>query len=388
MTRYLCKAQALTPVHVGCGRILDPGAFLLRENDLLHFNPAMVLRDLSPESRRAFMAIADRGNFVELQAFFRKHCDPERHGLGLIPIGVAVRRELEAKLGKPENRFEIQLMPRNALCGRVYLPGSGIKGALRTAVVNHFTNRVPELKDEVHRKVNAEPDDKWKGRVLEEEALARKQSQTERDVFRLVEVRDVDVPPDSTRIDRAYNWNPNKAGSGSIQLWVERLVSRVDTPDAPQFGIELGVDDARMEHARVGANMGRTLDIRTIAAACNHFYWHRFLAERDRFFPSEQGRPSERTRRLYQAMAPIFRKSADGKTIVQPPIWPFILLRVGRFSQFESLSVDELRQGHRPQARTPEARRITDMAATRNLCDIGANQPALPFGWMLLKVFE
>lgn len=137
MTRYLCKAQALTPVHVGCGRTLDPGAFLLRENDLLHFNPAMVLRDLSPHDRKQFMSIADRGNFVDLQGFFRRHCDPERHGLGLIPIGSAVRRELEAKLGTPENRFEIQLMPRNALSGRVYLPGSGIKGALRTAVVNH-----------------------------------------------------------------------------------------------------------------------------------------------------------------------------------------------------------------------------------------------------------
>lgn len=218
--------------------------------------------------------------------------------------------------------------------------------------------------------------------------MARRHSQTERDVFRLVEMRDVDVPADSTRIDRAYNWNPNKPGSDGIQLWVERLLSRVDAPDAAQFRIELTVDDARMDHPRVAANLGRTIDLRTIADACNHFYWHRFLAERDRFFSPDQGRPSERTRRIYQAMAPFFRRTAEGKMLVQPPSWPFILLRVGRFSQFESLSVDELRQGHRPQARTPEGKRITDMGATRNLCDMGADQPALPFGWMLLKVLE
>jgi CRISPR-associated protein Csm5 len=59
-----------------------------------------------------------------------------------------------------------------------------------------------------------------------------------------------------------------------------------------------------------------------------------------------------------------------------------LLLRIGRFSHFESLSVDELRQGWNVQASRP----ITGMGATRIRCAMENDKPAMPFGWLLLTL--
>ena len=69
---------------------------------------------------------------------------------------------------------------------------------------------------------------------------------------------------------------------------------------------------------------------------------------------------------------------------VTAPKWPHMLLRMGRFCQFESLSVDELRRGYRLQAKQREDRTIADMSSTRNLCDMGQGKSGMPFGWLLL----
>ena len=59
-----------------------------------------------------------------------------------------------------------------------------------------------------------------------------------------------------------------------------------------------------------------------------------------------------------------------------------MLLRIGRFSHFESLSVDGLREGYNIQARKP----ITNMGATRTRCLMENGRPPMPFGWLLLTL--
>jgi CRISPR-associated protein Csm5 len=58
------------------------------------------------------------------------------------------------------------------------------------------------------------------------------------------------------------------------------------------------------------------------------------------------------------------------------------LLRVGHFSHFESLSVDELRKGYNIKKREP----ITDMGSTRTRCLMENGKPAMPFGWLMLTL--
>lgn len=387
MTRYRFRAQALTPVHIGSGHEIDPLEFILHGNRLIHFNPAEIVNRLPSDERNRLLQLLEKAELKAIQSFLRTHLDSQQAGLVQVEISEEFSREFEEKASNPNNQFRVDMMPRNPHLGTVYLPGSSIKGAIRTALVNYFANLDPTARESVHQAVRGERNDNNKSRVLEEKALNRRHSETERDVLRLLEVEDVSLPSASTRIDRAFHLNPAKSGPQKIQIWVERLKSLADETKAPVFVVTLHLDTKAMKHQQVRASLGRTLDFETILQACNRFYWGRMTAEADKFDGRSAGGQD------WKSLHGLFPKgrTTDGEDVIidpsKPPWWcspqkKRILLRVGRFSHFESLSVDELRQGYNVQARRP----IEDMGASRTRCAMGGGRAVMPFGWVQLTL--
>jgi len=382
MSTFIFKAEALTPVHVGAGREIDPCEFVLKNDRLMRFNPAQVLNDLDVSARQQFEMLSARVDLKALQVFFGEHAKPERHALGWVGASREFIREFESNAENPSRSFLVQMMPRNPHSGQVYLPGSSLKGSIRTGVVNHFTNRVPELKSQVHGAVR-DAEKKDKGKVLEQKALNRivkgrddrERDEIDRDVFRLIDVEDMMLSSEGTVISRAFTWNPHKEGSEQIQMWYERLKSRSDG-EGLSFQVRLHIDEKAMNHPAVKQSMGRVLDLKTIVKACNAFYWKRLQAELDKFWPGN-GHPTRQA--IYKTMAV---QDSTGRLVVHQVDYPRMLLRVGRFSHFESLSVDELREGWNARKNLP----IKDMGATRTLCHMGDGVPALPFGWIMLAL--
>ncbi|MEW6667553.1 MAG: type III-A CRISPR-associated RAMP protein Csm5 [Thermodesulfobacteriota bacterium] len=382
MTTYTFEAEALTPVHIGAGQEIDPCEFVLKDGSLMRFNPAQVFNDLDEAARKTFEALSEKADLKALQGFFREYAIPERYALAWVDASREFVNQFEKNVEDPNNSFLVQMMPRNPQTGHVCLPGSSLKGAIRTAVVNHFTNLVPSLKGTVHVAVKqAHPKDR--GKVLEQKALdrtvtrndGRERDEIDRDVFRLIDVEDTVLPSGLTMISRAINWNPHKAGSEQIQMWFERVKSRADG-ETQRFQVKLHVDDNAMNHPAMRRKLGRTIDLKTIVDASNSFYWGRLAAELDKFF---QGNTDPTRQAVYRTMAV---QDSKGRHIVQEPVYPQMLIRVGRFSHFESLSVDELREGWNAQRNRP----IDGMGATRTLCHMGDGKPSLPFGWVLLTL--
>ncbi len=387
MTRYRFTAQALTPVHIGSGQEIDPLEFILHGNRLIHFNPAELITRLPLPDRDRFVQLIEKAELKAIQSFLRNHLDPKQASPVYVDISEEFRKEFEEKASNPNNQFRVDMMPRNPHLGNVYLPGSSIKGAIRTALVNYFTNLDPTAKESIHQAVRAERNDNRKPTVLEEKALNRLHSETEWDVLRLLEVEDVSLPSGSTRIDRAVHLNPAKSGPEKIQIWVERLKSLADERKAPVFTVTLHLDTKAMLDPRVRTSLGRILDFETILQACNQFYWGRMAAEADKF--DGRGAGGKSWKRLH-GLFPKGR-TTDGEDVIidpaKPPWWcspqkKRMLLRVGRFSHFESLSVDGLRQGYNVQGRRP----IEHMGATRTRCALGGDNTAVPFGWVQLTL--
>ncbi|MEJ5365814.1 MAG: type III-A CRISPR-associated RAMP protein Csm5 [Desulfosoma sp.] len=384
MTTYCFTAQALTPIHVGSAVEIDPLQFVLDRGFLLRFRPAQVIGELDDSERRRFLSLVDRGDLKGIQLFFRTHLKAEDR---ILRVGVSKRfeEEFSLKAGSPDRSFRVDMMPRNPVSEKAFLPGSSIKGAIRTAVVNYFANLDPQTKPRVHSEVKQAAVEK-KAKVLEESALNRPSDQTEKDVFRLIKVRDVELPDEATRIDRAMNWNPNKPGSENIQMWVERLVSFADTWKPPAFEVEIQIDEEKMNRPEIARLLGRKLDAKTLFDACNRFYWGRMLAEADKFYG--RGKNDKHWKAIHERFPRA--KLPDGQVMILDPSTPYwfseqqprkrVLLRVGRFSHFESLSVDGLRQGYNVQARRP----IRDMGSTRTLCAMDNGNLAMPFGWLIL----
>lgn len=375
MTTLRFTATPLTPIHIGSGEILAPEDYLLRDDQLIHFNRSAVLRDMKPEVRRELETALDRNQFDRAQEIVRGACDPNRHALGRIGISDESRDALRTLVANPESPVrnrEVHPFVRNPHTGRPFVPGSSLKGAIRTAIVNHFTKADF---DDIKRLVTGTEDRSKVARTLETAALNFEFRNLESDPLRLFKVADADLPDGSTRIDKAMRFEHGKGFSDGIQMHFERLLSLGDG-EPVDFEIELELDDLAMRDQRVKQVIGRTLSFDTIRKACNAFYTGRLLAEHQRFF-SEDGTPEAR----YGAQGLV--KLQPGKILIAKSLREEgMLLRVGRFSHFESLSVDELRQGWNIQRK-----QAIEEGSTRTLCRSAGLGPSLPmpFGWLLLK---
>ncbi len=382
MTVYRFRATPLTPIHIGDGNSLAPEDYLIEGDHLIQFNRAATLRDMKPETRRQLEERLDRNDFQAAQEILRKSVQA-RHHRCRIQIGAESKADLLKAVGNPLDpvvrQRAVQGFVRNPLTGQPYLPGSALKGAIRTAVVNSFTQKhLASIKQVVSPLLENPRDRRNAWKALETEALNFEFRQLQQDPFRLLKVADAELPANRTRVDKVWPVKRDgKEDTQGIQMHFERLLSRGDGVEDGGFAVELELDELAAGDARV--KVGRRLDFETIRRACIRFYAGRILAERRRFFADAQ--PPEA---IFGARGLI--KINPDKVLVAKSIQERgLLLRVGRFSHFESLSVDHLRQGWNVQAR----RSITE-GSSRTLCrcrsDTDGASMALPFGWLLLEL--
>ncbi|MFO1038429.1 MAG: type III-A CRISPR-associated RAMP protein Csm5 [Geminicoccaceae bacterium] len=386
MSVHRFTAIPLTPIHIGDGTLLAPEDYLLEDDKVARFVPARVLADMGPGLRRRFLQALEAGQLDEAQGVLREAVDPERHVVERIGLSGAARQRLNNVFRHPLQRGEVRPFVRTG--GRPYLPGSSLKGALRTALLNHFAQaRQPEVDralDEA-RVRDARPGLTGnRAAALVQTAFAMPPRRLEADPLRFVEVGDVTIAADRTRIDLVENWKPARRDQtqrqGSIPMQVERLLSRAD-------GLSISLD-LRVALHRDRAEAGRKLDagkvprdgvdLAVLLHALNAFYWTRWDEELSTFFADDPTTTA--------LLADCFRikAGADQWTLgfVRDRPADFALLRLGRFTQFESKSVDIFREGWSPQGR-----RSLKEGNTRNIVrlrDRSGRDVLVPLGWILL----
>ena len=385
------RAIPLTPIHIGDGSVLAPEEFLLNGQELLRFNPRRVLADMGAGERRRFQSELDGGRLKEAQAVLRRAADPERHVVERIALGPASLQALRQALDDPGRRGEVRPLIRTA--GRPYIPGTSIKGALRTALLDALIHERDIGR--VRHQLTAVSDKRRRTDRLQELAFDFDQRNTEQDPFRFIKVADAALPQGATRIDRVINWRPPRPGrperqpAQGMQMHFERLLSSVDgTKNRPDFQVEISIDEAMLAEARTREPRKAPKVPLTAAGlwnAANDFSWRRWQEEIEHFFANEPG-----TRKLLERT--ITFKVGGQPRQASELRQNLLLLRLGRFTQFESKSVDDLREGWNPQARKPMTH-----GSTRNVIfmPIKPNEPdkplknnetemPVPFGWLLL----
>jgi CRISPR-associated protein Csm5 len=369
------RAVALTPIHIGSGETIAPEDYLIQGDRLIRFNPHAVLRDMSVGERRAYEQRLERNDFQAAQEILRKACNVKKHARYTAALGGVARGELTDLIARPNRRcevhFEVHLLQRNPYDGSVVLPGSSLKGAIRTAVINACAQRDPRVLEAVRQP----QDRKRKWRVLEEESLGFRMKDTQSDPLRLLKVADARIPADQIQVDRArlVKRGALDRSAGRIQMYFERLLARSDGGPAKPFDVAIEFLDEHLRHPKVSALFRCDISWDFVREACLSFYRRRMEAEMNHFFGTD-----ERVEARY-GVASLLKKEEQGKGIKDRGF----LLRVGRFSHFESLSVDGVREGWNAQKK----RSITGMGATRTLC-ASMNGKDVPFGWLLLMPLE
>lgn len=354
MQERVFRVTPLTPVHVGTGAVYSPEEYRNEGGALVRLNLSAILASWPAERRRRFESLIEANNLLEARRMVRQYgrgrAEFELYRVALAP---EARKELEGAEDPGQRRGEVHPLYRNPVSQEPVLPGSSIKGAIRTAIVNACAAHDPELRERVRRELGHRRKTAWQ--VLEEGALRYERSRTESDPLRFLRVSDGVFPPEAVRVDRVLVRTRQERAASKIQMHFERLVARCDGGEAPSCTVRIAVDDERMRRSKSGLALGWDF----LVAACEAFYRNRYHEEVRHFEWLE-----------------------DSWLPESSPAGGFVL-RVGRFCHFESLSVDRVRSGWNAQRKRP----IEGMGSSRSAVKLADGRFA-PFGWVLLEPAE
>jgi CRISPR-associated protein Csm5 len=399
---YGLAISTLSPVHVGCGEDYEPTHYVIDGETLYAFDPAQLLAELTAAQRDELTRALDgRDPMLATQRFFFRHKDKAktiaRHTAPVAPaaarfyasrIGQLANRESDG--GKVINKLEIARTAFNLMSGLPILPGSSLKGAIRTAVLE-------TLRQDRHQRFPLSDQD-----AARFATASRAANDMERrlmgggfqdDPMRLVKVGDAEFQPGS------YKARNSKGEEISLERKARSVLFQVNRKKRPnQFESRASIEtlvecvpagQPRAFHASLNierkARQGQGTpslqpDWAMLTKACNAFYLARLeeeleIIENNRF-ASEAWLKNARGR---LAAGGIWGKAmAEGRGF---------LLRVGRHSGAESVTVDAPRKikilGAKGQPPSWK-----DHATTLWLA---ANEPGKatdmwPFGWVFVQI--
>lgn len=342
------RLDVLTPVFVGSGGDLSPLEYVIREeND----GYALHLADTeawltTAQDREDIRAALDRGDMLRLRRLMNEQMDTALHSLGRIPVpSAATARELQARINDPKSlsNAEVQPFARNPATMAAFVPGSSLKGAMSTPLIDSLDHgglraavRSPD------RRAYSKTMEGLLGTIREHAMQALK-------------VSDVPVPPGGTRIVAAREVRREEGKPGTPKTPCETL------PPSAVGGMPLYgrlFMDATGGGPRITLPNGKALTLVELGERCKAFYGKRFRDELEKFYrrPHLDGVG----RALQSVLARIEALDPERE----------ILLRVGHYSHVECVTVSD----NAPQGRKGVFGR------TRTLAD-----RELPFGWLVLS---
>lgn len=191
------RITSLAPLHIGCGEVYEPSSFVVdpKSKELVSFDTAEFLEMLDLNALKKFSTICKKGTVVSLLELFKfMRTQADLASGNRIKVTDAFIEHYEATLKLPQNErvvkqglnnFLIQRTAFDPITGVPYIPGSAVKGSIRTAVLNQrhrqFPHRKKNYSNMKHNEVARE------AKTLEKKVLG---GAFETDPFRLFKVSD------------------------------------------------------------------------------------------------------------------------------------------------------------------------------------------------------
>jgi len=281
--RIKCVIKTFSPVHIGCDDLYEPTGFAVddKTNSLVVFDPVSFISSLNRDDRNRFSEICKKGtieSIIEIYRFlrnrplrgksvsfckgFKKHYD---NVLGL--TAGKIKQEL--------NKFEIQRTAYSPFDQRPYIPGSAIKGALRTAYLNKLANESTDFaayikklnSDNKYNRRNNKPQIKVH-KKLEEKLLEidmeKPGDKISKDPFRLVKVSDF-MPVGDIKTKIFYIINKKKTASQKEAKGPYQILETI-LPDACFTG-EITIEAPQAQNA-----VSFAIDYKELFESLNLFY--------------------------------------------------------------------------------------------------------------------
>jgi CRISPR type III-A-associated RAMP protein Csm5 len=173
LDHYRVNLHILSPIHVGSGQEMDPFGYFIKEQNLFLIDLIKWIEEYPDKEN--LQKIVDTDSFVEIRTLIAQNIDAEKYSFGRIPIesqGLLSTYKKVIETKDPRNQLLIDSMTRNEISQDAFIPGSSIKGAIRTAIANHFVKTVgvtsknksksnkpfePDYNEKIFGKINNDP---------------------------------------------------------------------------------------------------------------------------------------------------------------------------------------------------------------------------------------
>ncbi|BDI03597.1 RAMP superfamily CRISPR-associated protein [Sphaerotilus microaerophilus] len=379
-TTQALRLTPLTPIHIGCGIDFEPTNYVIDEGVLYHFDPAQV--PLKPQDRKALIDAANdkRAALSCIQGFFHDRRDTyAAHARQVVAVAAGVAEQhgrrirqiaqREANGRNVINLLEVERTMHHPHSGAPYLPGSSLKGAMRTAWLDQINDG------------RARRDAYEKAQQMEQRLL---DGSFHTDPFRLVDVADAGGEQVLSKVYFSTNHKKKRVlDKDGVERQGQGLATRRETIVGGQYAALTG--DLRLDllpgQGRSDKVPGQRIEPKALAAACNRYYVQRLakllaLLEQRGFASPEW---CTGVRRLLAALRPAFERGDA------------FLLRVGRHSGAEAVTLDGVRRISVMQGKDERGRnqyKDMDEATTIWLAAERENitrGDLLPFGWLLVE---
>jgi len=202
---FKCFLKTLSPVHIGCDEVYEPMGFVMDEHaqQMVVFDPLSFISQMEDVDKQRFSEICSQGtvsSILEIYKFLKDRTAEGRridvcqgfvdHYNETLAIPAKDKKRVQQEL----NRFTTERTSFFPSGHRPYIPGSAVKGALRTAYLNAMAKK---------KKVPT-PQGRYAAKDLEKALLDGGEFDT--DPFRLVKISDFrPVGQVKTRVVYAVN---------------------------------------------------------------------------------------------------------------------------------------------------------------------------------------
>jgi len=350
MKQFTDEVKPITPIHIGTGQQIG----------LLEYK---VVRTGDEASTEYFRFLTDR-IVAEMQDCQRNQLSEEIESKDLkriiryvaeaatreqaqyrLPASPTFAAEYFAKMGSHENQLNVDEMYRDTRTFRPVIPGSSLKGALRTAVVNRLGQN-KEMPD---------------GPVKYYENNLLHYDDARNDPFRAVRVTDCLFDEGTHElVGQVFNLKKDFA---KMAIFQEQLLGELSDGNATGR-CELSIDTDLQQVRQTVTYRGRTwrplpveISVDGIVDACNAFYKKNLNNEYDKFYRTSYHQDLKTVAEALNG----FAATIDGNR-------KECLIRLGRYSHVENVTVEKHR---RPHGKYGTSRTISEKR--------------YPMGWVRLK---
>ena len=307
-----CTITISSPLHVGCDEFYEPTGFVVdqEKRTLIQFNPIEFISKLEPMEQEKLSQICRKGtvaSILELYKFFQgKKADGREVYLcsGFVDHykkTLQIPEKNQYKINHELNKFNIERTAFRLSDNRPYLPGSSIKGALRTGYLNYVCQG---------KKINISYDQRKKSKnAIEQQLLDYRQ--IEEDPFGKVKVSDFQ-PVGDVKTKIMYAANKKKKLSDKEARGPYQILEIIEPG-----GVFIG--EITVEEAHTQRKIKNPIELDNLISGAGGFY------------AKENSRENEELTRISISGVNLLKGKINGKIIP---------LRLGRHSGAESVTLE------------------------------------------------